>query len=257
MQYVYAHTAAADPLPLESTSKMSQVLRASKALLVLGKTAATAWADYRGKKTPEALILYVTAIQDILHQMFIVAKALGMDLTGFRTALTSADEIQARVAKGALAFKDISPSSLGKVTFAMRDVLLSTREMLGDAQDVDDSDFGVMPLDLVIFGSDMSIVLSALWVVFKQLRGDPKGILKARNESMRFFKVLSESALEFVPEGGSAEETYEPIVLAATVKKAVALFRKDPGAGWKLLGSLDQRMRVAHIPWSLEAHGGY
>jgi hypothetical protein len=237
--YTYARTAA-DEIPLDSTGKLAIVQRASRALLVSGKGAATAWAEYRGKKTTDQFMIFALALQDTLQQMFFIAKAFGMDLIGFKAALADAGEIVNRATKRYYNFKDFSPSVLGKVTFAMRDVLIGTRDMLEGARDLEDS--AEAPMDQIVFGSDMSIVLSALVMVFKQLRVDIKGIVKARNESLRFFRVIAESAIGAVPPGGEAYETDEPIILAATVRKITAMLHKNPEAGLRLLDALEQRL---------------
>lgn len=236
--YTYSRTAADEPL--DNSGKLALVQRASRALAVSGKSLATAWAEYRGKKTPDQFLIFAMGLQDTLQQMFFIAKAFNMDLLGFKAALADSGEIVNKATKRLYNFKDFAPSSLGKMTLSLRDILIGTRDMLEGARDLEES--ADAPMDQVIFGSDMSIVLSALVMVFRQLKADMKGIVKARNESLRFFRVISENALGGMPEGGMAEETDEPILLTASIRKALRVMRKSPDAGARLLVACEQRL---------------
>jgi hypothetical protein len=228
---------------LPSESKMALVTRSSRAVRDAGKASAYQWADFRGKKTTEVLVTYLTSLAAIIQSMSVIAKALGMDLTGFRAAQQDAQALVASAAKGALSYKSLAPTNLGKVSFAMRDILESSREIVSDAENAEAAEMG--PMDLIIFGSDLSIILSAMVVIFRQLKGDPKGLIKARNESLRFFKVLSEETMEAMPEAeGTVEEA--DIILAATLRKASAMLRRNPKRGFELLGRAEQRI---HEVW--------
>jgi hypothetical protein len=238
----YARTS--DEMP--PLNKMGVILRNSKLLRDAGKAAASQWADFRSKKTNDVLTAYVTSLAEILGSTFFVAKALGMDLTGFRAAEAAVQELLGNVTKGTLSFKTLAPTNLGKVSLAMRDVLLSTRELVTDAQDMQGADLTMdettmdeTPMDLIIFGSDMSIVLSALVIVFKNLHGDIRAIVKARNETLRFFKVLGEEAMGAMPPEGSVEEGAN-IILATSLRKATCMLRKNPERGFHLLGSVER-----------------
>jgi len=235
----YARTS--DEMP--PLNKMGMILRNSKLLRDAGKAAATQWADFRSKKTNDVLTAYVTSLAEILNSTFFVAKALGMDLTGFRSSEAAVQELLGNVTKGTLSFKTLAPTNLGKVSLAMRDVLLSTRELVTDAQDMQGADLVMdeTPMDLIIFGSDLSIVLSALVIVFKNLHGDIRAIIKARNETLRFFKVLGEEALGAMPPEGSVEEGAN-IILATSLRKATCMLRKNPERGFHLLGSVERLM---------------
>ena len=245
MAYSYARLAAVDPVE-NAVNKMGLILRVTRELMVAGKAAASNWSEFRGKQTPALLLASLTSVQEVLLQLRLISKAIGIPaLVPLAAAEADLEGIRSSITKGLLTYRGMAPANLGKITMAMRDVILSTRGMMDSAQDLGENEFEVdlasSPMDLVIFGSDMGIVLTALVQVFKFLQGNYKNVTKARNEVLQFFRILSESTLANVPEGGS----YEPIVMAATIKKATALLRKNPAAGMLVLGAIEQRLLTA------------
>ena len=248
---MYSYTRqAADVLPLDNAGKMGVVLRASRIIFTSGKDAVASWNECRTKKSDAALSAWLLAMHDILQQMFFIAKALRMDLTGFRVALADSSEIEERAASGALTFEELPSSSIGKISYSMRDILVSTRELISGAHDMQGADLEAMPLELTIFGSDVSIILGAFVMIFKQLKGSYKGVLKARDEALRFFEILTDA-----PKNNADVETeYAPMSLMASIKKATALTRRNPKAGWLLLGTIEQRLSEP-TPWS--GRGGF
>jgi len=191
------------------------------------ETAAVSWSNYRNKRDPALLGTVVDELKNICIALQMIAKVLGMELTPFRAAASAFEDFQVRVLSGKFDVTKYGPGQLGKVTLALRDMRMASRELVGDVRDLRSTD--TTGYDYMAFGADLSIIAGALVPAAKALHVDVQGLLKMRNALAAHFRVISDNVFESTPPGGPAVDVpAESIVFATWAKRASIEVHRNP-----------------------------
>jgi hypothetical protein len=214
----------------------AKLARWAAAIKDSSEKASAAWADFRNKK-PEAFQTALDEVKNICVFLQMVAKTMGMDLTPFRSSVKAFEDFQVKVLSGRVDTTKYSPSVLGKVTLSLRDTRMAAKELVVDARDLRGPKESAY--DYLAFGTDLGIIASSLVPLAKALRVDVQGVTRMRNAISTHFKIISDKALEAVPEGGAIEEVpAESIVFAAWAKRASIETRRNPTKASAMLDGL-------------------
>lgn len=228
-------------MAFDDPSDASKLIRWAAAIKESAEKASVAWVDYRGKRKPAAWNAFLDEAKNITTFIQMVARVLDIDLAPFRAAESDFEAAQLKALSGGFSLSDHSPSVLGKVSLALRDVRTAAKELMADARDLRSAE----GYDYMAFGTDLGIILSSLVPLAKALKIDPKGLVKARNVMLAHFKVITDQAMAQMPaEGGTVQEVpAESIVFAAWAKRATVEVHRNPAKAAAMLDGVLQAAR--------------
>ena len=207
------------------------------------KQAQQQWAEYRGHRKPELLSSYYLAMKELCTDIFMIARAVEMDTTDYRVLPSIFEKSSAELLSAVQEHNAVAPATLGRVTFAMKDIFLVSQDLLEDARSLGNEEVSE---DFLVFGSDFGVVLTSLVPIAKTLKLPIQPFVRARNQALTYFRLMSDNLLEALPvgaPGGVEEVPVESIVLACRVKRAAAMLRSNPRKACILLEKLVKVLR--------------
>ena len=215
-----------------------KVLHYSTLLYRTAKQAQQQWAEYRVHRKQEALSAYYLSMKELCTDIFMIARAVDMDTTAYRVLPGIFEKSSAELLAAVQEHNAVAPATLGRVTFSMKDIYLVSQDLLEDARSLGNEEVSE---DFLVFGSDFGVVLTSLVPIAKTLKLPIQPFVRARNQALTYFRLMSDNLLEALPvgaPGGVEEVPVESIVLACRVKRAAAMLRSNPRKACALLDEL-------------------
>ena len=205
------------------------------------KEAQAQWAEYRRMHKPELLGAFYLGMKDLATNLYMLIRALEIDPTVFRLLPAIFEKSSEELAVTTRDHNSVPPAMLGRITMALKDIYLVSQDLIEDSRVLGNTGINA---DALVYGSDLGVVLTSLVPIAKTLRLNLQPFVRARNEVLNFFKVVSDELVVQTPVGPPVVEVPESsIVLACRMKHATAMIQIDPQKACALLDDLVSVLR--------------
>lgn len=221
----------------KTAMNIPKVVHYSTLLHRSAKATQAQWVEYRRGHTPELLGIFYLGMKDIATNLYFLARALEMGPTAFRLLPGIFEKSSEALVSDVRGHNAVPAAMLGRITLALKDIYLVSQDLIEDSRALGTAGINQ---DALVYGSDLGVVLTSLVPIAKTLKLPLQPFVRARNEALNFFRVVSEDLLEAPlssPEPVQ-EVPAESIVLACRVKHATALIKSNPRKACKLLDEL-------------------